>query len=119
MANQNAIQRDSYDRNMIPAEIAARRDREGDDYKQLPNLNPDAGQESIDTTGGYTVDERGLSNNYAVEPEMYVEEPGDLREKNDAIADRRAQRLGNIQDSDRDGLLTADGDNRGRGPGVF
>jgi hypothetical protein len=30
---------------------------------------------------GYTVDEDGRSNNYAIEPEVYVNEPGDLRQE--------------------------------------
>ena len=29
---------------------------------------------------GYTIDEDGRLNNYAIEPEMYVHEPGDLRD---------------------------------------
>jgi hypothetical protein len=67
---------DSYDANIIPAETAARKDREGDDFKQIPT-DPESA-ESLDTTGGETIDTEGLANNYAVEPEMYVEEPGDL-----------------------------------------
>ncbi len=49
-------------------------DREGDHYKQLP-----VREGGIDTTSGYTVDQEGLINNYAIEPEMYINEPGDLR----------------------------------------
>ena len=78
MANQKTIKRDGYDRHIIPAEIAARRDREGESYKQLPTSDAQE-RASIDTTAGYTVDGRGLANNYAIEPEMYIEEPGDLR----------------------------------------
>jgi len=33
----------------------------------------------VHTEGGYTVDKEGLLNNYAVEPEMYYETPGDAR----------------------------------------
>ena len=67
---------DSYDAHIIPADIATRKEREGKNYKQVPNnsKNPD----SLDTTGGYTVDGEGLVNNYAVEPEMYAEKSGDL-----------------------------------------
>ncbi|MBD2105082.1 hypothetical protein [Leptolyngbya sp. FACHB-261] len=32
----------------------------------------------IKTTDGYVIDESGRLDNYAVEPQMYVEEPGDL-----------------------------------------
>jgi hypothetical protein len=67
---------DTYDLHIVPAETAARKAREGDKYKQLPDEQAD--EDSIDTTGGFTVDKEGLANNYAVEPEMYVEVPGDL-----------------------------------------
>ncbi|WP_017324612.1 chlorophyll a/b-binding protein [Synechococcus sp. PCC 7336] len=59
---------DGFDRGIVPAETAARKEREGDAYKSLPD-NP----ESSDTSSGYTVDSEGLLNNYATEPEMYVE----------------------------------------------
>jgi hypothetical protein len=67
---------DSYDAHMIPAETAARKDRESGGYKQVPENAESSG--SIDTTSGYTVDKEGLVNNYASEPEMYSETPGDL-----------------------------------------
>lgn len=56
----------SYDPNIVPAETAARMKREGDGFKS--------------TAPGQTVDSEGLANNYAVEPEPYVNEPGDLRD---------------------------------------
>lgn len=62
------IDKDGYDANIIPAEIAARKEREGDDYKKIPEGNLE---------GGAAVDNEGLLNNYAVEPEMYYENPGD------------------------------------------
>jgi hypothetical protein len=77
-ANQTPPSADSYDAHIIPAETAARKDREGDDFKQLPDDVEN--KDSIDTTGGYTVDQEGLTNNYAIEPEMYSEAPGDLAE---------------------------------------
>ncbi|AFY62276.1 hypothetical protein [Synechococcus sp. PCC 6312] len=67
---------DSYDAHLIPAETAARKARGGDIYKHIPE-NPER-PDSINTTGGYTVDNEGLINNYASEPEMYAETPGDL-----------------------------------------
>jgi hypothetical protein len=67
---------DTYDLHIVPAETAARKEREGENYKQLPEESEDP--DSIDTSGGFTVDKEGLVNNYAVEPEMYVEVPGDL-----------------------------------------
>lgn len=68
---------DSYDANIIPAETAARIEREGDNYKHLPEDSP----------SGYTVDKEGLINNYAIEPEMYIEAPGDINETPLAIID--------------------------------
>ena len=70
---------DSYDPNIIPAETAARMEREGENYKQLPNHPP--GSESLDTTGGFTVDKEGLVDNFGIEPEMYYEQPGDIPEQ--------------------------------------
>jgi hypothetical protein len=70
---------DSYDEHIIPAETAARKEREGDDFKHL-DKHP-AGSESIDTTTGFTVDKEGLVDNFAIEPEMYYETPGDLQNK--------------------------------------
>ena len=66
----------NYDRKITSAETAARMEREGDKFKETPNQEGD-----LDTTSGYTVDREGISNNYAIEPEMYVEEPGDLKKK--------------------------------------
>jgi hypothetical protein len=68
---------DTYDLHIVPAETAARKEREGENYKQLPADDED--KDSIDTTGGFTMDKEGLVNNYAIEPEMYVEVPGDLQ----------------------------------------
>lgn len=68
---------DTFDRAIIPAETAARKEREGDNYKETPESSAD---ESIDTTAGATISNEGLANNYPVEPEMYVETPGDLSE---------------------------------------
>jgi hypothetical protein len=59
---------DTYDANIIPGETAARKEREGADYKKIPEGNIE---------GGAAIDNEGLLNNYAVEPEMYYENPGD------------------------------------------
>jgi hypothetical protein len=67
---------DGYDAHLIPAETAARKEREGKNFKRLAN-HPD-GSESIDTTGGFTIDKEGLVNNFGIEPEMYYETPGDV-----------------------------------------
>ena len=84
----NPASSDSYDPHIIPAETAARKDREGDHYKQLPKNSEAPG--SLDTTGGYTMDQEGLANNYGIEPEMYVETPGDIndRSKSPSLSDK-------------------------------
>ncbi len=67
---------DSYDPHIIPAETAARKEREGENFKRLPNHPP--GSESLDTTAGFTVDKEGLVDNFGIEPEIYYETPGDI-----------------------------------------
>jgi hypothetical protein len=116
---------DTYDRGIVPAETAARKEREGDLYKTLPTEKREAGAptddqtdtESIHTTDGYTVDKEGLLNNYAVEPEMYYEVPGDARQE---AAEDTAQRMEELREvnEDKEGELTEEGDKRGRGPGI-
>ncbi len=73
--NPHTVNNEAYDAHIVPAETAARHEREGENYKQTPDNTEPA--DSIDTTTGYTVDSEGLANNYAVEPEMYYEVPGD------------------------------------------
>ena len=73
----------NYDRAITSAETAARMEREDDDFKE----NPEAGQ---------TVDREGLANNYAVEPEMYYEEPGDRKEIKEAEKAERAAELKDV-----------------------
>ncbi|WP_323226827.1 hypothetical protein [Spirulina sp. 06S082] len=75
MDNQNQSGA-NYDRKIVSAETAARMEREGDGFKDKPLQ-----EGSINTVEGFTVDREGLLNNYAVEPEMYINEPGDLQEK--------------------------------------
>ena len=81
----------NYDRAITSAETAARMEREGENFKQTPENEGD-----MDTTSGYTVDREGLANNYAIEPEMYYEEPGDRQEKAAAEKARRAEELKDI-----------------------
>jgi hypothetical protein len=92
----------NYDRHLTTAETAARMEREGEKFREKPES-----EGSIDTTGGYTVSREGLLNNYAIEPEMYVNEPGDLREKQEAEAIERAKE---IEDVNTEG---------GKGPGII
>ncbi|MBA2747943.1 MAG: hypothetical protein H0U45_04195, partial [Tatlockia sp.] len=49
----------SADRGIVPAEVAARMDREGGDYRKT--AHEQAADESLDTTGGATVDQEGLA----------------------------------------------------------
>jgi hypothetical protein len=64
------------------------------------------------------VDKEGLLNNYAVEPEMYYEEPGDARKQASEDRARRVEELGEVN-QDEEGKLTENGDKRGRGPGII
>ena len=73
----------NYDRVITSAETAARMEREDSDFKQT-------------SEAGQTVDREGLANNYAVEPEMYYEEPGDRQEIKEAEKAERAQELKDI-----------------------
>lgn len=116
---------DNYDRGIVPAETAARREREGDLFKHPPTeqremdapTDDQTDTGSLRTTDGYTTDKEGLINNYAIEPEMYVNEPGDLREKEEELTSERGQELEEANE-DKDGQLTMEGDKRGRGPGL-
>jgi hypothetical protein len=108
---------EKYDPHIEPSETAARREREGSSFKHPAEAGDN--QESIDTTGGYTVDQEGLANNYAVEPEMYVEVPGDLREAEAAESAQRSQELSEVNETDETGKLTENSDRRGKGPGII
>ncbi|MDZ8081675.1 MAG: hypothetical protein RMX35_21725 [Nostoc sp. DcaGUA01] len=116
---------DTYDRGIIPAETAARKEREGDKFKTVPTEEREASSAtddqtdsgSIRTTDGYTVDKEGLLNNYAVEPEMYYEEPGDARQEAAADTAERVEELEDIN-QDEEGKLTEKGDKRGKGSGI-
>ncbi|HEY9642351.1 MAG TPA: hypothetical protein V6C57_17825 [Coleofasciculaceae cyanobacterium] len=120
MSNKDDIAPDQYDRGIVPAETAARMEREGSEYKHAPEQSEaDRKAGDIDTTGGYTVDKEGLLNNYAVEPEMYYEVPGDLRQEEEALAAERVQELIEVNETDETGKLTAKEDKRGRGTGII
>ncbi|WP_088892635.1 hypothetical protein [Leptolyngbya ohadii] len=115
----------AYDPHIIPAETAARMEREGDRFKTHPTEAQEASEatdeqtdaESIHTTDGYTVDKEGLLNNYAIEPEMYYEVPGDARQAEAAREAERAEELAEVN-QDSAGDLTVERDKRGRGPGI-
>ncbi|MFE4108248.1 hypothetical protein [Almyronema epifaneia] len=105
--------KDTYDRKIVPAETAARKEREGENYKKTPH---DQGKPNSE---GYTVDSEGLINNFAVEPEMYVEEPGDLRAEKEASAAERMEEMDEVNQTDEEGKLTSKADERGKGTGVI
>ncbi|WP_072620273.1 hypothetical protein [Spirulina major] len=92
-----------YDRKIVSAETAARIEREGENYQELPESQDG----SIDTTAGYTSDREGLLNNFAVEPEMYVNERGDRREQ---LRDEEIAKAQKRKEINTPG---------GRGPGVI
>ena len=91
--NPHTVANDAYDANIIPAETVARREREGENYKHTPKSDAD----SVDSTAGYAVDSEGLVNNYAVEPEMYYEVPGDVKQQS---AGYEASHNGNFDDAE-------------------
>lgn len=108
---------DSYDPNLVPAETAARKEREAAGYKQVPTHSDATPSQSLNTEGGYTVDQEGLVNNYAIEPEMYIEEPGDLRAEHLVSQERRRQELQEVNQTDETGKVTSGSDHRGKGVG--
>ncbi len=120
------VAEDKYDPHIVPAETAARREREKETFKTVPTMereeeaktNDDVDDGSIRTTDGYTVDKEGLLNNYAIEPEMYINEPGDLREKEEAETQQRQKQIGNLKE-DEEGKLTMEHDYRPKGQGAI
>lgn len=80
----------NYDRAITSAETAARMEREEENFKETPEQKGD-----LNTTAGYTTDREGLANNYAVEPEMYYEKPGDRKEELEA---EKAERAAEVRD---------------------
>ncbi|AFZ60577.1 hypothetical protein H6G54_11390 [Anabaena cylindrica FACHB-243] len=120
------VDADTYDRGIIPAETAARMDREGEHYKHLPTeenissapTDDQTNVESIRTTDGYTVDQEGLLNNYPVEPEMYYEVPGDARKHLEEDIAERLEELHEVNEN-KTGELTEKHDTRGKGPGMI
>jgi hypothetical protein len=104
-----------YDSGIIPTEVAARKQREGGLFGTTAKANERV-PGSINTTSGYTIDQEGLANNYAVEPEMYINEPGDLRQENAELAAKRVYELKALAEN-AVGQLTMEDDTRHKGPG--
>ena len=109
----------NYDRNLISAEVAKRQEREGENFKKMPEPSQAEVDADLDTTGGYTMSREGLVNNYAVEPEMYYDTPGDRTAMIEQEKAKRREEMKEINNTDEDGKLTVDGDDRGKGVGII
>ncbi len=107
------VKTDGYDRFIVSAETVARQAREGESFGRTP-----ASEGDIATTNGFTVDREGLANNYAIEPEIYAEVPGDMKERNHAVEEARVNERVETQNTDENGKLTMDSDDRGKGVGA-
>ena len=106
-----------YDQHIIPGETVAREAREGKHFGHVEHDDP-ADREHIHTRDGYTIDQEGLINNYAVETEAYINEPGDLREKEQELKAQRRRELQELSE-DEEGKLTMEHDWRHKGPGLI
>lgn len=106
-----------YDAHLIPAETVAREAREGRRFGQVEHDSAN-NTEHIHTRDGYTVDQEGLINNYAVEAPMYVSEPGDLAEEEAAAAQQKAADLKSLS-KDTNGNLSPDINWQHKGPGII
>jgi hypothetical protein len=84
-SNPHNVANNAYDAHIIPAETAARQEREGENFQRTPKAD-EHDPNSIDTTAGYAVDSEGLVNNYGIEPEMYYDVPGDANPQSEAYA---------------------------------
>jgi hypothetical protein len=107
-----------YDHGIVPAEVAARKRREGQNFGHLPNEANQIEPASVHTSDGYTVDREGLLNNYAIEPEMYFNELGDLKQQTEAVVSERRHELEELR-KDETGKLTTERDLRHKGPGLI
>ena len=106
-----------YDPHLIPAESVARAAREGEHFGHVDH-DPSTDKEHIHTRDGYTIDQEGLINNYAVEPEIYINEPGDLSEQEQQLRIQRRHELEELSE-DEEGKLTIEHDWRHKGPGLI
>ena len=105
-----------YDPHLIPPESVARAKREGDEFGHV-NKDP-SDTEQLHTRSGYTVDQEGLINNYAVEPKMYINEPGDLDEEQGFVAYQKAANFKSLTQNEK-GEVAKTRDWNNRGPGVI
>ncbi len=75
-------------------------------------------EDASERRSGYTVDAEGRLNIYPIEPEMYINEPGDLRKQQAAEKAQRRHELEELQE-DETGKLTMEHDFRHKGPGLL
>lgn len=115
--NPNTEHLSHYDPHLIPSETAAREAREGDRFGHVEHDNPEE-KEHIHTRDGYTMDQEGLINNYAVEPPMYVNQPGDLAEEEAAAAKMRAADRKSLG-KDAEGHASSKNNWQHKGPGMI
>ncbi len=106
-----------YDPHIIPAETVARAAREGEHFGHVDHDEP-GDTKHLHNRDGYTIDQEGLINNYAVETEAYIKEPGDLREKELELKAKRRRELRELSE-DETGKLTIEHDWRHKGPGLI
>lgn len=106
-----------YDPHLVPAETAARAEREGEEFLHIEHDDP-ADHEHLHTRDGYTVDQEGLLNNYGVEPEMYFNERGDYTQQQGVEDSERIHELQELSE-DETGKLTPEHDFRHKGPGLI
>ena len=106
-----------YDRHIVPAETVARKIREGKHFGHVVHDDPND-TEHPHNRDGYTIDRDGLINNYAVEQEAYIKEPGDLKA---AELERKAERRRLLRElsEDEEGKLTIEHDWRHKGQGLI
>ncbi|HEY9769458.1 MAG TPA: hypothetical protein V6C71_13345 [Coleofasciculaceae cyanobacterium] len=103
-----------YDPHIVPSESVARAKREGKHFGHVDHDDP-GDKEHLHTRDGYTIDQEGLLNNYAVETEAYICEPGDLRQKELELKAKRRRELQELSE-DEEGKLTMEHDWRHKGP---
>ena len=105
-----------YDPHIMPAETVARQRREGTHFGHVEHDPKETSH--IHNRDGYTMDQEGLINNYAIEPKMYISEPGDLDEQEAAIARQKAADRRAMTRDDA-GKLTPKNNWNHRGPGII
>lgn len=103
-----------YDAHLIPTETAA---REGSHFGHVNHSRADD-KEHIHTRDGYTVDQEGLINSYAVEAPLHISEPDDLAAEEISITKKRAAEHKELS-KDAEGNLSSSTNWQHEGAGVI